>query len=170
MEGSFTIISIPQMSGRLCDLRGLPGPQIPPTFSSRDCMNRSLPRASLLVPSGRSTEPSGMTHKRALKSTSLAIHMVDEAPRPGTGGPGPLSSAGLAGKPPPDSHSSAHCAGSHSCCCLFSSGGRIFPGDENLSFFLPLPSLSCSQSSFLCLCMSLSDSACLSLSVSVSLS
>lgn len=95
MEGNFTIISFPQMSGRLWDLRACLGlrvlpPLLPETLSEQEPPAHETPTpASLMVPPGKATEPSGMTHKRALKSTSLALPMVDEARGLGRGGPGP---------------------------------------------------------------------------------
>lgn len=148
-----------------CDLRACLGLRFLPSFLP-ETLHEQEPHtcqaptpASLLVPPGRSTEPSGMTHKRTLESTSLALHRVDEAPRPRRGSP---RSAGLAGTARPDSHSVLMVLSAIPASVCSVLGGEIFPGHESLLFFLPISSLSCSQPSFVCLCMSL----CVSVSLS----
>lgn len=86
-----------------------------------------------------------------LESTSLALHRVDEAPRPRRGSP---SSAGRAGKARPDSHSvlTVLSAIPASVCSVL--GGKYFQGTRACYFSF--------HSLFLVLSLASSVSACLS--------
>lgn len=90
-----------------------PGPQIPPLLPKTLCEQGPpasqaphLPASWCLQGGPRTFQ--NVPQERIPKSPSLALHRVGEAHRPGRGRHVPgLSPAGLAGKPPPDCHSSA---------------------------------------------------------------